>query len=485
VPGTKVTLHRRLRHVKSRYSRWLDVMAAVSVTLMMFAGSVKSASVFAWIPVDLTALALVLVGVSVVLTLLASRRLVIPPVGGLAILAALIPGFFIGAGNPYTPKAQLAILITVYTAMGAFLLLRTSDRRRIWLWSLAVLGLLIIPLLKTSSLGTRSVGGSGATISAGQMLGVSIVVLMVLVMSARVRGRSHVLLAVVAVAVLGYELIGTGARGPTIAAAAALLITVVFLHPELLRRAVGAVVLVVAGFFALGALGFAGAERMRLAASGSFGSSPRVVLWEKALNAIPEAPAGFGWGNFWSVLPPSARLDSGYVQHAHNLVLEAFVEGGWVAGIAITAFLVLTLQRQFRSAKKDSVEAALLAVAVFYVICTMVSGTMADDRAMFAVLAAAFAFPGRRVSPDEHQVYEADRQESATATPKHLLADSHGSMPPASPLTAKSLSDGQPESTPSGDHHDPPAASSGKRMGSYASARLRKLRFSRIQSRPR
>lgn len=385
----------KLPPVRSRKSHLLDVLAVVSIMGMMYAGAVKSSSVFAWIPVDLTAVAIVLVGLAVVLTLVALRRLIIPPVGGLAILAALIPGYLVGTGNPYTPKAQVAILISVYAALAAFVLLRTRERRTLWVWSLAALGLLISPLLRTSVLGTLSVGASGATIAAGQMLGVSIVVILVLMVSGQIRGRKHRLLAALALLVLGYELIGTGSRGPTIAAATALTITVVFIRPELLKRAVVAVAVVVVAFIALIGLGVAGAERMHFAASGSLGRSPRVVLWEQALQAIPRAPLGHGWGNFWSVLTPDARLAGGYAQHAHNLVLEAFVEGGWIAGIAITTFLVLALRRQFGNATSDPFESALLAVAIFYVMCTMVSGTMADDRAMFAVLTAAFAIPGR------------------------------------------------------------------------------------------
>lgn len=400
-----------------RHGRGLDALSVFSITLLMYAGSLKSAALLAWMPVDLTAVALGLVGLSVLMTVVECRKLSLPPVGGFVILASLIPGFLVGPDNPYTPKAQLGICISIYTALAAFVLLGSRERRKMWLGSLAVLGLVVIPLLRPGPLGTLSVGGSGSTISAAQMLGVSVVILVVLVMTGRVRGRSHLVVAAMILGVLLYALLGTGSRGPTLAAAVALMVTVVLLRPDLLKRAAAAVALVVVMGAVLGALGFAGIERMRVAASGSFGDSPRVVLWEQAVQAIPGAPTGFGWGNFWSVLSPEARLDSGFVQYPHNTVLEAFVLGGWFAGLSITALLVLAIRRYYRLARVDSLEGALLAIAVFYVFCAMVSGTIADDRAMYAVLAAAFAYPARRAKQESGPSPEAARPGADTASP--------------------------------------------------------------------
>ena len=316
-----------------RHGRGLDALSVFSITLLMYAGSLKSAALLAWMPVDLTAVALGLVGLSVLMTVVECRKLSLPPVGGFVILASLIPGFLVGPDNPYTPKAQLGICISIYTALAAFVLLGSRERRKMWLGSLAVLGLVVIPLLRPGPLGTLSVGGSGSTISAAQMLGVSVVILLVLVMTGRVRGRSpHLVVAAMILGVLLYALLGTGSRGPTLAAAVALMVTVVLLRPDLLKRAAAAVALVVVMGAVLGALGFAGIERMRVAASGSFGDSPRVVLWEQAVQAIPGTPTGFGWGRFRSVLSPEARLDSGFVQYPHNTVLEASSSGAGSLG---------------------------------------------------------------------------------------------------------------------------------------------------------
>ena len=375
--------------------RWLEVTSGASLTLLMFSGDVKSSPLLGWLPVDLTGAALVLVTAAVVLTMVWSEPLVVP-VGGLLILVAMVPGFFVGTTNPYTSHDRISVLISIYTAVCAFVLLRTAARRRIWLWSMTAAGILVVPLLSTGSEGTLSVGGQGATISAAQLLGISILVLLVLGISGRIRGHASVLLAAVVVLVLGYLLIATGSRGPTLALVVALGAAVLVVRRDLVKRAAIGVVALVLVWVVLLLAGSAGAERMRDAASGGLGSSPRVALWREALAAIPTTPLGCGWGNFWSVLTPGARLDSGYAQHAHNTVLEAFVEGGWVAGVAITVFIVLALRHQLSAAHGDPYEAALFAVAVFLVACSMVSGTVGDDRAMFAVLAAAFAVADRR-----------------------------------------------------------------------------------------
>jgi O-antigen ligase len=419
--------------VKARFRRWLQVFSGVSLTLLMFSGDVKSSPDLAWLPVDLTGLALVLVAAAVGLTLLWTQPAVVPA-GGFLILAALIPGFVVGTTNPYTAHDRVSVLISVYTAVSAFLLLRAAESRRFWLWPLAAGGILVVPLLRTSREGTLSVGGQGATTSAAQLLGVSILVLLVLAMTGRVRSHAAFFLAAAAVLLLGYELIGTGSRGPTLALGLALFVAVLTVRRDLVKRAAVAAVLVVLAWVVLLVAGYGGAERMRLAASGGFGSSPRVALWKEAVAAIPTMPAGCGWGNFWSVLTPAARLDSGYAQHAHNTVLEAFVEGGWVAGIAITAFIVLALRRQLRSVHGNPDEAVLFAICLFLVGCSMVSGTMGDDRAMFAVLAAAFAVPNpRRTSATTRQPggEAASRWRRATAaTRKFLDSGVQLSMPP-------------------------------------------------------
>jgi O-antigen ligase len=375
--------------------RRLEVASAVSLTRLMFSGDVKSSPRLSWVPVDLTGLAMVLVAVAVGLTILWERPVVVP-VGGLVIVATLLPGFIVGTANPYTPHDRIAVLTSIYTAACAFVLLSTASRRRIWLWTLVAAGILVVPLLGTSREGTLSVGGQGATTSAAQLLGLVIVILVVLVISDRIQGHASIFLTAAAVVVLGYMLIGTGARGPTLALALALAAGLLLVRRDLVGRAAVAAVVVVLAWVVLLVAGYGGAERMRLAASGGLGSSPRVALWREALAAIPTTPVGCGWGNFWSVLTPGARLDSGYIQHAHNTVLEAFVEGGWVAGIAIAAFIVLGLRRQLFSARGNPDEAALFAVALFLVACSMVSGTVGDDRAMFAVLAAAFAGSAER-----------------------------------------------------------------------------------------
>ena len=221
--------------------RRLEVASSVSLTLLMFSGDVKSSPLLGWMPVDLTGLAMVLVAVAVCLTILRERPAIVP-MGGLVILAALLPGFIVGTGNPYTPHDRLAVLISIYTAACAYVLLNPPARRRIWLWTLVAAGILVVPLLRTGSAGTLSVGGEGATTSAAQLLGVAIVVLVVLAISNRIHGHASIFLTAVAVVVLGYMLIGTGARGPTIALPLALAAGLLLTRRDLVRRAVVAAV---------------------------------------------------------------------------------------------------------------------------------------------------------------------------------------------------------------------------------------------------
>ena len=377
-----------------------DVFPVESIVLLMFAGTLKAAPQLDGfrfesidLEIDLTALAVGLVSMAIMGRCLTTRGALPLPYGAIALAAAFVPGFVVGAANPYTSKAQLGVVISGIAAVGAFWLLRTPARRKLWLWLLVVSGVVVALLLEPDVSGVETVAGRGSTISASQALGVAVVVILTLVMHGTLATKPRLVAALALTTFLVMGLIATGSRGPVAGAGVALVLSAIMLRrPGRLKRSLVVGGLLTIGWFVLVALTNPGAERLRMALSGQIDNTEsRDVVWRRALEAIPLHPEGVGWGNFWSVLDVGEALDSGYEQHAHNIILEAFVEGGWIAGVAMIVLIATALLRLRSTAQRGPYEAAVFSVAVFFVVCAMFSGSMGNDRATFAALAVGFA----------------------------------------------------------------------------------------------
>ena len=380
-----------------------DVLATLSVVSLMFVGTFKPIPEITRLPFDATAVTGGVLGAAIVAKLLMARGATPFPLGIILVAAAFAPGFLIGQANPYTTRAQLGVLVSLVTALGAFWLLNTLERRVLWLWSLVVVGVAVALLLEPDISGLATVAGLGSTISASQALGVAIVVILTLVMHGTLSTRPRLVIALALTTFLALGLVGTGSRGPVAAAGVAVVLSAITLQrPGRVRRSIAVGALLAMGWFALVILTNPGAQRLRMALSGSVDNTEsRDGVWSAALKTIPFHPEGVGWGNFWSVLDPPDVLDSGYVQHAHNIVLEAFVEGGWVAGVAMVSLIAGALLHLRRDARRGPFDAAVFSVAVFFVVCAMFSGSMGNNRAMFAALAIGFAGQRTREKPLE------------------------------------------------------------------------------------
>lgn len=380
------------------WSPWIrDMFPVVSVVLLMFIGTFKAMPVVDKLPVDATAIAVGLVGAAIIAKLLTDRGATPFPYGAAVIVGAFLPGFLIGQANPYTPTAQLGVLLTGLTAFGGYWLLGTRRRRTLWCWSLVAVGVAAALLSAPGLDGEASVAGRGTTISTAEALGVAIVVILTLVMHGALGKRLLVPVGLALAAFLALSLFATGSRGPLAGTGVALVLAAVaFRRPGRVKRTVLVAAFLLAGWYALESQTNSGAVRIHMALTGRLdNTASREGVWQQALLAIPLHPEGVGWGNFWSVLPTSAVLNSGYVQHAHNLILDAFVEGGWLAGFALVAFIAVSLRRFKTNANGgDPYDVTLFCVAVFFVTNGMVSGSVAEERATFAALAVAFAIRG-------------------------------------------------------------------------------------------
>lgn len=372
--------------------RWL---APIGLAILVFAGFFKASPSFAWLPVDLTGLGATIVALLVLGRLVSDQGET--RISPLVIVAgiAVMPGFFVTAGNPYAAEARVGLVLVAATICGA-LLLDTEQARRRWVIAQVGVGLILVVLGRLNGQAERFTIEGGNTIAAAQASGVVAVVLVTLLLAGVVRKPWQVCLAVAGVAISGSALLATGSRGPAAAVVIAVIVTAALASGR--GRAVRILVglgVVYAGLMVLASATGAGAARLQLALSGRLdNTASRQPFWDAALAEIPSQPFGIGWGNFFSTLPAGLQA-SGYRIYPHNVLLEATLEGGWLAGAVLLAFIVLALWRLARNGDTP-LGSTLLAIAIFFTVSAMVSGSLADNRAMFAALTVGFALPKRQ-----------------------------------------------------------------------------------------
>jgi O-antigen ligase len=386
-----------------------DVLAPTVLVTLLFAGYFKELTALAWLPVDLTLLALIATAAFVLVTVLPQGADMRLPVGAVALGLAFVPGVLLASANPYSIDKTHKLAITMIAALAPLYLLTTTRRQAVFVGlhivvgALVAIGEVVFPASATETI-RLALQGAG-TIASGRAVGVAIVVLLVLALT---QPRHRALLCLGA-AILCYFLVGSGSRGPMLAVVATVVLVAVLVPGR--GRAVRFLMLGVASF-ALSWLvlnsGLEGASRIRGTLSGGeeFSDESRFAIWDEAVAAIRQTPQGVGWGDFWTVLTPGARHNPDYVQYAHNAVLEAAVEAGWIAAIALAIFIGASLWKLGRA--RGAREFALFGIALFFAMNAMVSGDINDNRNAWAALAVAWVVvpAERRPAPADQEVVD-------------------------------------------------------------------------------
>lgn len=371
-----------------------DYVASFSCVLVLFAGYFKANPALAWIPVDLTALACGFVVIGLLLHFMhVGLDLRISP-WALLFFAAFVPAWFHGEDNAYTMPKLVGMIVVVISMLGSFYLVNNRHRLQIWLGLLVVVGAFTVILgaggSQTDQIGRLALEGSN-TIAAGRATGVALTVVVALALLMKGKARFPLLLIGL---VFGATAVSTGSRGPLLAAAIAICAVVVLAN---IGGRFGRIVIfglvAASGWWYITEAQAVGAGRIAAVLTGEqTGTESRRLIWGAALRSLfdfPQNVAGAGWSNFKNELGNGESLSSGDVQYAHNVILEAFVEGGWIAGIATVLFIGLSLRRLVKSSSTPLI-ATLLAVAVFFTVNAMVSGDIGDNRTMWAALALAW-----------------------------------------------------------------------------------------------
>jgi len=382
-----------------------DHVVAALCSAVLLVGGVKGSPALAAVPVDLTIALAAAACVGAGLHLAPRLGVVRVPLGAVVVVASLLPGALVEVPHGYQGAKLAGMALTLVVVATSVVLLSTRRRRRLWLawtagWGLATVAALQVFPRDESQWGRAVLEGSN-TIAAGRATATAALILgAVLVLPGR-RPRGRLLAGTV---VASLAAVATGSRGPVLAAAVALVVVALVVREGRRRRVAGLAAALVAAGVGVVVSDSPGAERLGLVLTGHVtGAEARLPLWRAAVRALRDGgPGGTGWGGFVTVLEVSEAVpSSGDRQYAHNVVLEAFVEGGWPAGAALLTVVVASLVRLLRRARHgtgglggvDGVAVVLLGVAVSAVLNASVSGDLTGNRLAWVALALAWSGP--------------------------------------------------------------------------------------------
>ncbi len=380
---------------KAGFSRRCGLFGLKEFVLAGFltAGYFKADPRLAWLPVDFTVFMAGFLAILIGWFLLKNRfylpRNIFPPI---VLFLLFLPGLFVAEWDDYSiEKVARFFTLTLLAAIGpVFLIKDWNDLGRFWN-ALSFLGLILAvdALLRVpqSDELSRLTGFGSNTIALGRAAGVALIWLVIL----GLEGRLHFMGFFPVAGIAAFALLGAGSRGPLLAAGLALFIYFVFLKSNFyqLMRFMG----LVAGVILVLAMSItwvpeSSLERVARLLTGTLGSSEEVRLqaylasWELMQNN----PLGLGLGGFASAV----ELWSGEVRvlYPHNIVLETFLEGGWLAGLYFLGLVGISLFRGYRlgSTLRKAEPRALLSVFVYMFLNALVSGDLNDNRLFFATL---------------------------------------------------------------------------------------------------
>ena len=405
----RAAISRRTEPRKSGIARLVDLGLKESLlAAFLLAGYFKADDRLEWVPIDLT------VGLMIIVVALAffegywakpDRA-----VGRMLLLfAAFVPALMLAEWSEYaTDKAQRFFTITLVSALAPLFLIRSRQSLRRFLNAVAVIGIIlsvdaVVILVESGELVRRLSGGGSNPIALGRAAGFSLIWMTIL----WIERREHAGVASGVAAVLTLALVSSGSRGPVLATAVTFLVMVLVFGRRVSKmrsRSMAAMFAVgVALMMTLPVAPEFSVDRVQSITNALDNQSNlrRQELLETSLPAIPTSPLGRGVGGFASNRDLGGSI--GGAQHPHNIIVETAIEGGWLAAIWLVYLLLYALRRTARIGRAfpEAYEIRLLFGGIaFMTAASMVSGSLNDNRLLFALVALGLH---TQIMHDEHR----------------------------------------------------------------------------------
>lgn len=363
-----------------------SLVGPVLLALLINSGQIKTSPIFAWLPVDLTLVLALVVGVLFLLT----RAKLGPTTGWIAVPLVLWTLFLVPLA--WTPIDEFTALkvgtlftLTLLLAVAPFQLLREDRQRRAFLLTTIIIALsfvvitVIVGPTYSNNYSDRIVFEGANTIGTARVAMAGALVMVLYAFRRSIRTHTRLLLGTAAVltSMLG---VMTGSRGPVLAAVIATLAVLLFtpLFQKYRGRALLAATLVGASIVWIGIRSSSdGLDRIINGSSTS--DAARQTLWSRAVDIIGREPFGIGWGMY-----STPELGRGY---PHNIVLEIGAEAGWASLIAFVVILIATAIRGAYCAT-TSTSGALFGLYIFALLNALVSEDINGTRLLWVAMSA-------------------------------------------------------------------------------------------------
>ncbi len=379
-------------------------MQAIFLAVFLLAGEFKADPRLAWLPFDLTvATAVVLclfVGYHVLRLDVRFQKQLALLILGLALFA--IPLLWTVWTDYAVEKSSRMFTLTLLACAAPLLLVRDRAEAKTLLKALTVIALVIagdalftlwreMGTLKEES---RLTGAASNTIILGRLCGIGLIgILMFRGMKPWVR----LLLKGAALLVLVPLIFASGSRGPLIAIIVTLALFFLLFNARTVRQWL--LMILAGGVFAAALVvgSYIAPEGSRSRMQETYRSDPTEDTRESAsaaarlqgakisIKKIIVTPLGTGWGGFAGMAQELGIL------YPHDLILEVFLEGGWIPGALMCAAFVMIFRKAGIVARRSGAltDRWVFLLAVFMFVNSLASGDFNDNRLLFAMLAVA------------------------------------------------------------------------------------------------
>lgn len=380
--------------------------------LFLLAGIFKPNPAYGRSTVDLTLLTAVITSLCTAWCFFRlSRRPVGPTLLVLCLFLLFVPSLLWTDWTSYAiEKASRFFTLTLLASVAPLYLIRTREELRrflsgfIFLCTVVATTALIVMLSQGGEL-ERLMVLDATTITTGRSIGTVALVVALLWFE----GHTNRFLAGVALIILPTLMVATGSKGPLVSLPLALIATLLLLRKKVrpyLRQLIPVSLLGAAVFwFTLPVIPWTSLFRVGAFVTGQATGSEtdRTSIWDDSLRGIAANPQGLGLGGFASKF----GVGRGEIREfSHDIVLEVFLEGGWLTGSYFVFLFLLGLGGVYSAARKSTntlIEEMLMAQLLFYFLNDMVSGELNDSKVLLAFMALAIGakgmLPNRRASP--------------------------------------------------------------------------------------
>ncbi len=386
-----------------RIKKFIPWIGPVLFGTYLVAGNIKGDPRLSAVPVDLTVLLAVLSAVVALSTLL-QRDFAFPKEFKTILLMYLVfavPAIWTIWGDYGELKASRFFTLTLLSSALPFLLLQSRENVVRFGNVLTALSILLaadaIVIIATNfgawQEGARLLTASADTVALARMLGFASIWILVNNLD---KSGSRLAIALISSTLLLALMFATGSRGPMLAYAVSFIAIALMSRSSsasfTLRIALVLFCCVVALW--VGSIVAPSASVDRVAAS--FREDPlsdtrenisvvsRAQAITIAFESIASNPLGIGWGGLNDFL----REHNDDLVYPHNLVLEVVGELGWIPGLVLLFVIGSVLVKSGSAALKseDPVLQAFFSVLVFFLVNSLLSGDLNDNRILFSLL---------------------------------------------------------------------------------------------------